>query len=124
MTGEHTLSKSGVRLANDYRDNLIVDRYDPQLAAASGKKLDAMRSENSEDVITWNVFRSLGKVDPGVWVPVLHQQAFPAGPLITAPSTATVRLWVQAPPPPGLRRGRLDEGTSELDIVIETDAAV
>ncbi|MGQ9676176.1 MAG: hypothetical protein ACUVX1_10980 [Chloroflexota bacterium] len=55
-----TFSKTVVRLADDYRDNLIVDRYDASLLMKmSRQKGERLRSENSEDVPTWNVFRSL-----------------------------------------------------------------
>ena len=52
-------SKSGVRLYDDCRENLIIDRYHPDLATMRGSKRDKLRSENSEDALTWNVFRSL-----------------------------------------------------------------
>lgn len=54
-------SKSGVFVCGDFRDNLIIDRYDPVLAALRGSKIKDLRSENSEDALTWNVFRSLRK---------------------------------------------------------------
>lgn len=54
-----TFSKTVVRLADDYRDNWIIDRYDASLPKVSQQKVERLRSENSEDVLTWNVFRSL-----------------------------------------------------------------
>jgi hypothetical protein len=65
-------SKSGVRLYDDCRDNLIIDRYHPDLAPMRGSKRDKLRSENSEDALTWNVFRSLSQIDPGFWLPRLR----------------------------------------------------
>ena len=52
ISGGH--SKTGVRIANTFRDNLIIDRYDPSFLTMRGAKTDSMRSENSEDVLTWN----------------------------------------------------------------------
>jgi hypothetical protein len=53
---------SGVFVADNFRDTLIIDRYDPQLIGLDGKKRNHMRSENSDDVVTWNVFRSLRRI--------------------------------------------------------------
>jgi hypothetical protein len=67
---------SGVFEADDFRDNLIIDRYDPCFAAMRPKKITHLRSENSEDAVSWNVFRSLRQVSPGAWLPLLAQRAF------------------------------------------------
>ena len=48
--GGFSNSASGVRLADDFRDNLIIDRYDPVFASMRAKKRDHMRSENSGSV--------------------------------------------------------------------------
>jgi hypothetical protein len=111
-------SPSGVTIANDFRDNLIIDRYDPVFADMRASKLKHMKSVNSEDAVTWNVFRSLRQITPTIWLPPLWNRAFPkAGPL--ADTLATVKLWVSVPPPLGLIEGG-DEGHSEIDVVIET----
>jgi len=47
-----TRSATGVVLADDFRGNRIVDRYDPALLSMRASKTDAMRSENSNDVLT------------------------------------------------------------------------
>lgn len=57
LDASYTTSAGGVRLADDFRDNLIIDRYDPVFASMRGQKLTHLRSENSEDAVTWNVFR-------------------------------------------------------------------
>ena len=121
---DFTTSPTGVRLARDFRDNLIIDRYHVDLAAARGAKLEAMRSEHSEDVVTWNVFRSLAQLDPAFWLPRLHQTVFGESASSPAPQTVSVRLWVPTVPPPGLRNFQKDEGASEVDVVIETEYAV
>ena len=54
-----TRSPSGVFLHDDFRSNLIVDRYDVGFLTMRKSKTDTMRGENSEDALTWNVFRSL-----------------------------------------------------------------
>lgn len=111
-------SKSGVRIADDFRDNLIIDRYDPAFATMNGRKLWNLHSENSEDAVTWNVFRSLRQMDPAVWLPELARRGFPD----TEPPPAdgaVVRLWRSVAPPPALVAGGGDEGESEIDIAIE-----
>jgi hypothetical protein len=42
---------------DDFRDNLIIDRHDPIFASMRASKIKHLRSENSEDAVTWNVFR-------------------------------------------------------------------
>src|SRR5688500_2452861 len=80
-------------------------------------KLKHLRSANSEDAVTWNVFRSLRQIAPEAWLPSLWRRAFPSVP---QPSDlrATVRLWESVPPPLGLIADG-DEGASEIDVVIE-----
>jgi hypothetical protein len=121
---DHTFSAGGVRLANDFRDNLIIDRYDEALTSMRGSKREAMRSENSEDVITWNVFHSLAQIDPALWLLRLQETVFDSSQTTPAPTAATVRLWVPTIPPTGLRRFQKDEGASEVDVVVETEFSV
>jgi hypothetical protein len=117
-----TLSPSGVFIADDFRSNLIIDRHDPVFADMRASKRKHLRSANSEDAVTWNVFRSLRQIDPGDWLPRAWRQAFPA---ISAPIdlAATVRLWESVRPPLGLLADG-DEGASEIDVVIESAAWV
>jgi hypothetical protein len=119
-----TTSKSGVRLYDDFRDNLIIDRYHPDLASMRGSKRDKLRSENSEDALTWNVFRSLSQVDPAFWLPLLRSKAFPDGGESVSPQLVTTHLWMDVHPPPSLRLHQKDEDPSEIDIVIETEVSV
>jgi hypothetical protein len=58
MADSNFTSPSGVRIAADFRSNLIIDRYDPVFADMRASKLRHMRSANSEDAVSWNVFRS------------------------------------------------------------------
>ncbi len=61
------ISKSGVRVYRDYRDNIIIDRDSKVLAKKAsreqyrvrGVKLSRLGSENSEDAETWNLFRGM-----------------------------------------------------------------
>ena len=117
-------SKSGVRLYDDFRDNLIIDRYHPDLAAMRGEKREMMRSENSEDALTWNVFRSLAQVDPAFWLPLLHAKAFGSLPPPPLPHIVTTHLWMEVQPPPSLRLHQTDEDPSEIDVMIETELSV
>ncbi|NUZ04677.1 hypothetical protein HQN59_02775 [Schlegelella sp. ID0723] len=117
MAVEGRLSPSGVWIADDFRSNLIIDRYDPVFADMRASKLKHLRSANSEDAVTWNVFRSLRQVAPEVWLPELWRHAFP-GTSAPEPGRATVSLWKSVAPPLGLLAGG-DEGESEIDVVIE-----
>lgn len=112
------LSPSGVFIAEDFRENLIIDRYDPVFADMRASKLKHLRSANSEDAVTWNVFRSLRQLAPRTWLPSLWKYAFSE---ISCPAdlNAVVKLWESVSPPLGLLAGG-DEGASEIDAVIET----
>jgi hypothetical protein len=115
-------SPSGVRLATDFRDNLIIDRYDPVFAGMRAGKREHLRSENSEDAVTWNVLRSLRQVEPQAWLPKLMEMALPTISLaVSAP--VIIELWRTVCPPPSLL-GLGEEGDSEIDVIIETPAWV
>lgn len=66
----HVISKTGVRVSKDYRDNVIVDKASPALKKkallpretynrGNVKGLSRLGSENSEDIKSWNLFRAL-----------------------------------------------------------------
>lgn len=113
---------SGVFISDDFRTNLIVDRHDPVLLAMRGAKTTAMRSENSEDVLTWNTFRSLARIDPAIWYPLLFARSFPQP--HRAAQLIGVHLWRSLPPPPSLHLFQKDEGDSEVDVLIEAESFV
>jgi hypothetical protein len=118
MASDGQLSPSGVWIAADCRSNLIIDRYDPVFADMCASKLKHLRSANSEDAVTWNVFRSLRQIAPEAWLPSLWRRAFPTSPSPTD-LRATVKLWESVTPPLGLLADG-DEGASEIDVVIES----
>lgn len=114
---------SGVFVSDDFRDNLIVDRYDNVFASMRGEKINCLRSENSEDALTWNVWRSLQKIDPSLWLPLFFFQTF-GQELSEPPRFVTLDLWPTVLPPPALRLFQKDEGPSEIDVRIETERVV
>jgi hypothetical protein len=111
------ITRGGVRIAGDFRDNLIIDRYDPVFVNMRASKIKHLRSENSEDAVTWNVFRSLRQIDPGAWLPELCRRGLPAMPSLPA-RRCSVALWLAVNPPVVLLEDG-DEGVSEIDVVIE-----
>lgn len=111
-------SPSGVVVADDFRDNLIIDRHDPVFATMRASKIKHLRSENSEDAVTWNVFRSLGQIRPAAWFPALASVGL-AGVCLLADDSIIVQLWRSVSPPPGLLRDG-DEGNSEIDVIVES----
>jgi hypothetical protein len=52
QSDERHLSPSGVWVEDDFRTNLIIDRYDPVFADMRASKLKHLRSANSEDAVT------------------------------------------------------------------------
>ncbi len=112
-----TYSVSGVRIADDFRDNLIIDKYAACFVEMRESKKRHLRSENSEDVLSWNVFRSLRQINPTKWLNDLASRTFG----ITFPGDPTetsIELWKNIPPPQALLKSG-DEGISEIDIVLE-----
>src|SRR6184192_385116 len=110
-------SSSGVRIADEFRDNLIIDRYDPVFVGMRASKIQHLRNENSEDAVTWNVFRSLRQIDPAIWLSALARLALDTE-LRLPDGGVSVALWVPVTPPPGLLDGG-DEHASEIDVVME-----
>src|SRR4051794_13050132 len=110
-------SSSSVRVANDFRDNLIIDRHDPMFVTMRASKIKHLRSENSEDAVTWNVFRSLRQIHPETWMPTLQSIGLP-GSSLQIDGSVTVDLWRSVVPPPNLLQFG-DEGASEVDVIVE-----
>lgn len=61
-----------VRIYDDPRDNLTVDVENVLVR----ERASQLRSEDSQIALLWNVFRSLEKLDPSVWLPRLVLHAF------------------------------------------------
>lgn len=118
VAGDFDTTPSGVEIARDFRDNLIIDRYDPVFADMRASKVKHLRSANSEDAITWNVFRSLRQIAPAFWLNELWRRSFPDSEL-PSDVRVSVQLWPTVPPPLGLL-AEGDEGSSEIDILIES----
>jgi hypothetical protein len=117
-------SDTGVKIFIDFKDNLIVDSADPVITAqarnspytkGSVKGLSYLGSENSEDAMTWNVFKALEKFDPENWLSEIfpHILLDPEEQL-TAP---VLKFWDKYFPPP-LRP--FPEGGTQVDLTIET----
>ena len=66
-------SETETRIFEDHRDNLTID-IDSDLVRGRAAE---MRSEHSESALLWNVFRTLQRIDPGLWLPRLVRSALP-----------------------------------------------
>lgn len=65
----YTITSSGVKVYEDWRDNIVVDPGAPPLAWKAGRGVFGtytsvpgrpyLASENSEDALSWNLFRTL-----------------------------------------------------------------
>jgi len=119
---QHKTTKTGVRLSADFRDNLIIDRYDPVFVNMRASKMKHLRSENSEDAVTWNVFRSLRQIEPAGWLLELVRRGLPNSVGLDC-GRAALSLWLSVNPPWALLADG-DEGASEIDVVIETPSWV
>ena len=98
-----------VKVFRDFKDNLIIDRhnpifYGPLFRGKDGgetKKMKDLRSENSEDALTWNVFSTLKNPDPNFWVLMLLKLTFGDRKEFQEMGFggAEVVFWGKAPPP-------------------------
>ena len=65
----HKITRSGVKVHDDWRDNIVVDPDAPPLVWKAGRDIFGantsvpgrpyLASENSEDALSWNLFRTL-----------------------------------------------------------------
>jgi hypothetical protein len=117
MNPKGTLSKSGVFVYDSYKENIIIDKYNRVFRKMRASKLEAIHSINSEDAMTWNVFRTLQKIDPELWLPLLFNQTFQES-RTDIVKDMKISLWKKLSPPSewGLR-----EGDSEIDVMLEND---
>lgn len=117
-------SDTGVRVFVDFRDNLIVDKDDPSVNGHGDKSryrkglvhgLSYLGSENSEDAITWNVFRTLMKSPVSKW----FSHIFPMINNMTVQEYENTDFffWKEFPPPSARS---VKEGKTQVDFSIET----
>ena len=117
-------SDTGVKVFVDFKDNLIVDPDDPIIVSQARnwrysrgivKGLSYLGSENSEDAMTWNVFKTLEKSNPEIW----FSEIFPQIILDKDEQfiDPVLRLWDKYFPP--LSRS-IPEGETHVDLSIET----
>jgi hypothetical protein len=124
MGREFITSDTGVKVFVDFKDNLIVDPDNPQIARqarnwryGSGivKGLSCLGSEDSEDAITWNVFKTLEKSNPKRWFSELFPQVIlEKDEQFIDP---VLRFWDKYFPP--LLRP-FPEGETHVDLTVET----
>jgi len=124
MRRKFIYSDTGVKVFVDFKDNLIVDPDDPIIAGQARnwryskgivKGLSCLGSENSEDAMTWNVFKTLEKSNPESWFSELFPQ------IILDKEEQFIdpmlRFWDKYFPP--LLRS-FPEGETHVDLTIET----
>ncbi len=132
ISNEGKWSTSGVFIYEDFRDNLLLDKYDPILQSMRIKKKEHLRSENSEDAITWNVFKSLQQINPVYWYPQLiskgiNQTRYTVKRQIQTnqvPNKLDIKLWQSIKPPEALLEQGTAEGATEVDVLIECETFV
>jgi hypothetical protein len=121
---KYMCSDTGVKVFVDFKDNLIVDPNNPLIANQARnwrfskgivKGRSYLGSENSEDAITWNVFKTLEKSNPESWFSeifpwiILDEDEHFIDPVL--------RFWEKYFPP--LLRS-FPEGEMQTDLTIET----
>ena len=117
----YVISDTGVKVFKDFRDNLITDRDEKEVikqgkswlyTRGNVKGLSCLGSENSEDALTWNVFRSFMKEPSEKW----FSELFPVK--IDKDEYTKFYFWKEFPPPP---ERSVPEGNTHVDLTVETD---
>jgi hypothetical protein len=124
MGREFIYSDTGVKVFVDFKDNLIVDPDDPVIASQARnrryskgivKGLSYLGSENSEDAMTWNVFKTLAKTNPEIWFSdIFHSIILHKDEQFTEPA---LKFWDKYFPP---MTRPFPEGETHVDLTIET----
>jgi len=112
-------SKSGVKIYDNFRSNLIISNYDNQFVGMRSDKIEKIRSANSEDAVTWNYFKSLREINPELWFPKLFSHNFNSECKYSI-NDICINLWKEISPPPSLTETQKEEGNSEIDTIIES----
>ena len=112
-------SKSGVKIYDNFRNNLIISRYDNQFVNMRSDKIDKIKSVNSEDAVTWNFFKSLRAIEPELWFPKLFYCSF-GNACKYLSDKIIIDLWKEVSPPQSIKDTQKEEGNSEIDVIIES----
>lgn len=119
----YVVSKSGVKVYKKWQDNIVIDVDNPAIVSQSAKNyyrglakgLSRLGSENSEDALTWNIFRTLQDIPATLWLHSIIQ------PLSLDTDEVELLFWKPYTPPPTYPHA---EGRSEVDLTIETPSAL
>lgn len=110
------LIKNEILLQKQFRESLIIDKYDPQIATWATRKLRQDPSESIEDALTWNVFRSLRQIEPSAWMKPLFHKAFHTD-LPYFLNEVQINLWKRVNPPKDISSPNM---YYEIDVSIES----
>ena len=113
---EKSLQNEMKQLNEQFRDSLLIDRYDPQIDYWQKRRSECNHRETSEDTLVWNVFRTFNQIDRKLWVEQLFHKAFKQEFTYSA-ETIEIKLWKKIRPPKSLHIG---EGRTDIDIIIES----
>ncbi|SOC05999.1 hypothetical protein SAMN05880501_104155 [Ureibacillus xyleni] len=108
--------KANTNAIHQFRNTLIIDKYDPQIVQWGTRKFQQDYSESIEDALIWNVFRSLRQIHPELWVKQLFAKGFQKD-FPYSLDDIEIYLWKRVPPPRDISQ---PQSYYELDIVIET----
>lgn len=86
----------------DPREPLRIDRFSQELEQISERRRAALGVPGSVEGVTWNVFRTLGQIDPALWLPRMMRRATGRALKFTRRELDSLRisLWEPVAPPP------------------------
>lgn len=119
-----TLSKTGVKVFSSFQENLIIDQNNSVFTTMRSKKKNAMCSWNSEDAITWNVFKTIEQSGADSIIESLFHNSFQLETSKNYFSNTIINLWKEITPTKDYIDKVTKEGNSEIDIIIENENIV
>ena len=104
---------------------LLISAHHPDTLRDPSSAPDTTQSDRLRHALTWNVFKTLEQIAPGIWMRPLVAQAtgLPDG-YSSAPHIAAVTCWSNLQPAPNamLRRGR--RHSVPISAIVDTDDTV
>ncbi|NMB98949.1 MAG: hypothetical protein GYA35_01580 [Thermoanaerobaculaceae bacterium] len=115
----YKITKTGVKVFDNYKDNILIDKDNIIFNKLSSDKLNKICSENSEDAITWNIFKTLQNINDFNWLKLFANKINCE---FTSYENINIKLWEKISPPQKYLKHK--EGNSEIDLIIETNKDV
>lgn len=110
------------RLTDEERLRFVIASHHPDRLRRPAAAMGVLCEEAFQQVLAWNVFRTLELVSPSFWLRRFHLR-LTGEPSVVASQIARVHLWQRLPLPP-IQRIDGERPDVVVDVLIETEHAV